>query len=316
MRRSLVAAGVIAALGLGTSGAAPAQAAPAEPTAQAADGQAGRQAASGDSGRQAASGDSGRQAASAGGSAQQTAGSSADHAMGSQIRKHEGSSSNGTDSNGDDDGVRAMGSGKSVPGIDVSKWDGTVNWKKQRKNGKRFAWVKATEGTGYKSKTFNKQYNGSQDAGLIRGAYHFARPASSSGTKQAKYFSAHGGGWSADGHTLPGAVDMEYNPDGSHCYGVSKKKMGKWIKDFSTTYKKRWHKYPVIYTSASWWTKCVGKKDFSKTNPLWVARYASSVGKLPHGWSTHTVWQYQEDPDKDKFNGSMSGLKKLAKAKD
>jgi hypothetical protein len=47
---------------------------------------------------------------------------------------------------------------------------------------------------------------------MIRGAYHFARPHTTSGVIQAEYFVDHGGGWSGDGTTLPGALDIEYNP--------------------------------------------------------------------------------------------------------
>ena len=56
---------------------------------------------------------------------------------------------------------------------------------------------------------FSANYVGATNAGLIRGAYHFAHPDSSSGATQAKYFLAHGGGWSSDGITLPGALDIE-----------------------------------------------------------------------------------------------------------
>ncbi|MGI8723284.1 MAG: GH25 family lysozyme [Geodermatophilaceae bacterium] len=40
---------------------------------------------------------------------------------------------------------------------------------------------------------------GSYNVGMIRGAYHFARPDRSSGATQANYFASNGGGWSADG---------------------------------------------------------------------------------------------------------------------
>lgn len=56
---------------------------------------------------------------------------------------------------------------------------------------------------------FNQNYVGATNNGIIRGAYHFAHPDSSSGAAQANYFLAHGGGWSRDGITLPGALDLE-----------------------------------------------------------------------------------------------------------
>ncbi|KAG9074913.1 hypothetical protein FS749_013479 [Ceratobasidium sp. UAMH 11750] len=94
-------------------------------------------------------------------------------------------------------------------GIDVSSYQGNVNWAAQKSAGISFAYIKATEGTGYTNSYFDQQYTGSYNAGIIRGSYHFARPDVSSGATQADYFLAHGGGWSADGKTLPGALDIE-----------------------------------------------------------------------------------------------------------
>lgn len=60
----------------------------------------------------------------------------------------------------------------------------------------------------------NQWCSGATNAGLIRGAYHFAHPDTSTGAAQATFFAAHGGGWSADGITLPGAIDLE----GAHTF--------------------------------------------------------------------------------------------------
>ncbi|GAB1512238.1 lysozyme [Actinophytocola sp. KF-1] len=228
-----------------------------------------------------------------------------DHPMGSQIRKHEGAPQ-GVVSPAD------IGAQASVAGIDVSGHQGNVDWPYWWGQGKRFVWVKATEGTGYRNPYFAQQYNGSYNQGFIRGAYHFALPDRSSGATQANYFSSNGGGWSGDGKTLPGALDMEYNPYGATCYGLTQSQMTAWIRDFSNTYKARWNKYPAIYTSTSWWNQCVGS-SFGTTNPLWVARYASTVGTLPVGWSYYTVWQYSSSPiDQNSFNGDYSRLQVFA----
>ncbi|OLF13234.1 lysozyme [Actinophytocola xanthii] len=234
-----------------------------------------------------------------------------DHPMGSQIRKHEGTAQMPRSVDPRDHGVLA-----SVEGIDVSGWQGNVDWPAQWNAGKRFVWAKATEGTGYENPYFAQQYNGSYNQGFIRGAYHFALPDRSSGAAQANYFSNNGGGWSGDGRTLPGALDMEYNPYGATCYGLSKAAMTNWIRDFSDTYKARWDKYPAIYTSTSWWNQCVGA-SFGSTNPLWVARYASAPGALPVGWSVYTVWQYSSTPiDQNSFNGSYDRLVVFARNAD
>jgi len=62
-----------------------------------------------------------------------------------------------------------------------SSHDGNVDWPAKVSSGMSFAWVKATEGTSYQNPFYASQYNGSQSAGLIRGAYHFALPSNSSG---------------------------------------------------------------------------------------------------------------------------------------
>ncbi|UNS95279.1 lysozyme [Streptomyces tubbatahanensis] len=205
----------------------------------------------------------------------------------------------------------------SVEGVDVSGHQGNVDWQALWGSGVRFAYVKATEGTGYQSDSFTQQYNGSYDVGMTRGAYHFALPDNSSGADQANFFADHGGGWSKDGKTLPGVLDIEYNPYGATCYGLSQGAMVNWIKDFTATYKSRTGRDAVIYTTTDWWTQCTGNNaGFGATNPLWVARYADGPGALPAGWGFHTFWQYTSTGptvgDHDSFNGSAEQLTALA----
>ncbi|MEU6142780.1 lysozyme [Streptomyces sp. NPDC047081] len=202
-------------------------------------------------------------------------------------------------------------------GVDVSSYQRDVAWSTLWGSGVRWAYTKATEGTSYTNPYFDGQYDGAYDVGLVRGAYHFAAPDSSSGTAQADYFVDHGGAWSADGRTLPGALDIEWNPYGDSCYGLSRSGMVGWIRDFLNRYKARTGRAAVIYTSTSWWTSCTGGyTGFGTTNPLWVARYASSVGTLPAGWSSYTMWQYtssgQTVGDHDRYNGTADGLKDFA----
>jgi len=202
-------------------------------------------------------------------------------------------------------------------GVDVASYQGDVAWSTLWSSGVRWAYTKATEGTSYRNPYFAQQYDGAYDVGMIRGAYHFAAPDSSSGTKQADYFIDRGGGWSADGRTLPGVLDIEWNPYGDACYGKSAGAMVTWIRDFLNRYKARTHRDAVIYTATAWWTSCTGNySGFGATNPLWVARYASSVGALPAGWKAYTMWQYTSSGatvgDHDRFHDSLDALRKFA----
>ncbi len=145
-----------------------------------------------------------------------------------------------------------------LPGLDVSSWQGNVDWATVAANGARFAYVKATEGTSYVNPYFTQQYGGAYDVGLVRGAYHFGLPDRSTGAAQAQWFAAHGGAWSADGQTLPGALDIEYNPYGATCYGLSQSAMVAWLTSFVTQYQALTTRWPVIYTTTNWWQTCTG----------------------------------------------------------
>ncbi|WP_320777067.1 lysozyme [Streptomyces sp. CRN 30] len=202
-------------------------------------------------------------------------------------------------------------------GVDVSSHQRNVAWPALWNSGVRWAYVKATEGTSYRNPYYAQQYNGSAGAGMVRGAYHFATPNSSSGAAQADYFVSNGGGWSADGRTLPGVLDIEWNPYGSPCYGKSPGAMVAWIRDFLDRYKQHTGRHAVVYTAANWWNQCTGgHAGVGAVHPLWVARYASSVGALPAGWGSYTMWQYTATGpivgDHNRFNGALDRLVALA----
>ncbi|MFI6142709.1 lysozyme [Streptomyces griseus] len=202
-------------------------------------------------------------------------------------------------------------------GVDVSSHQGNVAWATLWNSGVKWAYVKATEGTYYKNPYFGQQYNGSYGVGMIRGAYHFATPNTTSGAAQAHYFVDNGGGWSRDGKTLPGVLDIEWNPYGAQCYGLSQAAMVNWIRDFTNTYRARTGRDAVIYTATSWWKDCTGNNaGFGATNPLWVARYNTTVGELPAGWGFHTMWQYTSTGptvgDHNRFNGALDRVQALA----
>lgn len=205
-----------------------------------------------------------------------------------------------------------------VVGIDVSSYQGAVDWVSFTKVKRSFVFVKATEGSSYRNPYFGSQYGGAKAAGMYAGAYHFANPGGKSGKIQATYFVKYGGAWSAkDGKTLPGVLDIEYNPyGGGTCYGLSKKKMVAWIADFLTTYKTLTTRDAVIYTTTDWWTKCTGNTTrFSTTNPLWAARWTPTkgAGTLPGGWTYYTFWQYSATViDQNRFSNTLARLKVLA----
>jgi GH25 family lysozyme M1 (1,4-beta-N-acetylmuramidase) len=205
-----------------------------------------------------------------------------------------------------------------VKGIDVSSYQGNVNWSQVAAGGGVFAYAKATEGNGYLNPYFGQQYNGAKNAGLYAGAYDFARPDQRSGTSEADFFLDHAG-YAHDGRTLPPMVDLEWGSATgvpSDCYYQSPAQMVTWIRDFVNEVRARTGQPTMIYTATSWWNECTGSNGSFGTNPLFIANYNGSPGVLPPGWSRWTLWQYSDQGslpgDQDVFNGDLNALAALA----
>ncbi|WP_418909158.1 cell wall-binding repeat-containing protein [Glutamicibacter endophyticus] len=226
-----------------------------------------------------------------------------------------------------------------VLGIDVSRFQGQVDWSYAKKKGVRFSYAKATQSWPdglYKDPNFTQNYTGAAAAGLLRGAYHFALPAHSSGAAQAKEFLANGGNWSADGKTLPPLLDIEWNPysatsypqgRGDVCYGMTPAQLVTWIKDFGSTIKSATGRLPMIYTAQSWWDRCTGDSTAFASWPLHVSLYPTAAvpknpRELPEGWKTFNMWQYTSNSDligsklyvdANVWNGDLTSLKDFAR---
>src|SRR5207253_881242 len=100
-----------------------------------------------------------------------------------------------------------------VHGVDVSKWQGEIDWAAVRDSGMRFAFIKATEGGDVVDDRFQQNWSGAKSAGVARGAYHFVywcRPAG----EQAAWFKAH---IPADADALPPVLDAEWNGHSATC---------------------------------------------------------------------------------------------------
>jgi GH25 family lysozyme M1 (1,4-beta-N-acetylmuramidase) len=220
-----------------------------------------------------------------------------------------------------------------IQGLDVSGHQPGVDWQQQWNMGARFAYVKATEGNYFTNPSYSSQYDGSRSVGMIRGAYHFAIPNWSSGADQARYFVQNGGGWSADGYTMPPVLDFEFNPYegrtidgfyfGNTCYGMSPAQLAAWVRDFGSTMLSMTGRLPMIYTNTNWWNQCLGNPAGFGDYPLWVAAYPSSptnnAGSIPSSWDSYAVWQYSSTGpyagDSNVWNGDYAGLQRFAGAK-
>ena len=207
----------------------------------------------------------------------------------------------------------------TVSGIDVCGHQGNVDWAALVEPGQAVRLRQGDRGHLLPEQPyFAQQYNGSYNLGLIRGAYHFASPTDSSGAAQANYFVNNGGGWSADGKTLPGRAGHRVQPvRRAPATACSQAAMRSWIADFLQPLQGPHRPRRGRSTRPpDWWTTSAPAtpRASRSTNPLWIARYASAPGTLPGGWGFYTFWQYTSSPmDQNTFNGAYDRLQALAR---
>lgn len=220
-------------------------------------------------------------------------------------------------------GGRAWRPNFGVHGQDVSNHQGNIDWGSQARAGSKFAWIKTSEGTSYRDPYFSQNYTGAREHGLLTGGYHFAIPTQSSGAEQARIFVNNGGGWSADGKTLPGMLDIEYNPYsslGNTCYNLSPGQLTSWVRDFTSTYKSLTGRWPTIYSTNDWWQRCMGNTGEFNHMPLHVASYATRPGVMPGGSSSFDLWQYSSAGpyagDSNIYNGDEQEFRAFAVDRD
>jgi lysozyme len=198
-----------------------------------------------------------------------------------------------------------MSAGTRIQGIDVSHFQGTVNWQEVKQAGMKFAIAKATEGQNTVDSQFKTNWQNIKAAGLLRGAYHFF-DAGIDGTSQANHFLQTA---QVEAGDLPPVIDVEAAANASNATILQE------VQNWLDTVEQALNRLPMIYTTASFWNSHLNH-TFGKY-PLWVAEYGVSVPKIPAGWSNWQFWQYSQSGsvegvtgsvDLDYFNGSYNDL--------
>jgi GH25 family lysozyme M1 (1,4-beta-N-acetylmuramidase) len=181
-------------------------------------------------------------------------------------------------------------------GLDVSNWNHTIRWSKVASAGYRFAFGKATEGTAYTDATYTTNRNGSENAGLVFGAYHFARPAgastaaaTASAIAQANHFLAVAAPQPGE---LPPVLDLEATGK------LPQSRLLAWTLAWLEQIDARTGVEPFLYTSPLFWSSNLGNSTAAASagTELWIAHWTSaSRPTVPaknwngNGWS---FWQW------------------------
>jgi len=199
----------------------------------------------------------------------------------------------------------------SLQGIDVSHYQGKIDWQKVVAAEQAFAFIKATDGIGTGDSMFAANWKGARSAGIRRGSYHFFRPLTSP-LQQSKSFLAKLGD---DLGELPPVLDFELLGGASAGQALSGAKEWMDVVEAATGRK------PILYTGPSFWSSTLHDAPVFTGHHLWIAQYTSAAApRIPSPWSKWTFWQHSEMGvvpgiagfvDLNRFNGTLTELEHL-----
>jgi lysozyme len=202
---------------------------------------------------------------------------------------------------------------ETLTGIDVSHYDGDVDWNKVKVSGRAFAIAKATEGNTFADPEFATNWTGIKAAGMARGAYHYFHPSDDPVT-QADWFTKTMG--PLEPGDLPPALDLEVS-DGVSADKVTSATIA-WLDRVALAT----HQKPLVYTSTRFVNESMGGDPVGLEDhaTLWVSKWDVMCPDVPTPFTGFAIWQTgsgtvpgetAEAADVDVFNGSAADLAKF-----
>ena len=178
----------------------------------------------------------------------------------------------------------------AIQGVDVSHYQGDIDWKVLEEQGISFAYIKATEGSSHVDANLGKNYEGIKDTGVEYGFYHFLSLDSPVETQFENFKAA------VDGYHmgLIPAIDIEWygnkrkNPPGKEVVLNTLSQMVDLIE-------KEYGQKPVVYTTQSYYSKYFRGEDLDF--PLWIRNVYFSP------FQDWTIWQYTDRAVMDGYHG-------------
>lgn len=199
----------------------------------------------------------------------------------------------------------------SVQGIDISHYQGTVDWDKLHNalidgNPIRFVIIKSTEGNSLLDNNFNDNFYNASEYGFIRGAYHYFVPDVDA-KSQADFFlkQVH-----LEEGDLPPVLDFEKTGN------LTPKQVEKAALTWLDEVEKHYHVKPILYTYYKFKLKYFSSEKFDEY-PYWIAHYYVDTLKYQGAWK---FWQHTDYGkvdgiktyvDLNVYNGSMYDLEKF-----
>jgi lysozyme len=200
-------------------------------------------------------------------------------------------------------------------GLDVSVYQGNVDWEKAKSAGCQFAFIRCTFGVKVDTQ-FKRNWAEAKRVGIPRGAYGWCIDKMNQVSNATLFWEQI----KNDPGELPPVVDFEKY--GATYVGFSALQL------YVETLEKLGKRKPIIYTSKGYWTSLADYKNqyWALSYPFWLAQYTTSMNPvLPLPFTHWDFWQYSADGnnrgyefgaesasiDINRFNGDIIDLYKL-----
>ncbi|MNW41036.1 Lysozyme M1 precursor [compost metagenome] len=179
---------------------------------------------------------------------------------------------------------------RNAQGIDVSRYQGKIDWKAVKEDGISFAFIKGSQGKSYRDKTFIGNAQAARAIGVLVGAYHYvddsAKTPEDARKEAVNFVSAINSAGGITAFDMPPVMDYESNKS-----NLSKAAVTAVAKAFLQEVERLTGVRPIVYTYPSFIGNFSGLSDY----PLWIARYsAAQVPPDASGWSRWDFWQYSD----------------------
>ena len=174
-------------------------------------------------------------------------------------------------------------------GIDVSEYQGNIDFNAVKNSGKSIVYIKATEGVTYVDPNFATYYSNASNAGLNIGFYHFFRPDDDP-RQQAQFFINTIGSWNPNCRY---AIDLEITD------GYGPEELTSMAIEFLEEVAALTGKNVVVYTYTNFANTSI--TSALGAYPVWIAEYGVNAPSNNAIWSSWIGFQYSE-------SGSVNGI--------
>lgn len=186
-------------------------------------------------------------------------------------------------------------SSTTTPGIDVSSWQTEIDWAQVAQDGKVFAFIRVSHGTGTIDAYFEDNWAGAKQHGIIRGVYQYWEPAEDPIAQADVLIDKINAAGGLEPGDLPPVIDIETLENATAAQAIAN--AATWIERVESALQRK----VIVYTGSYFWDDHDLGPSLSD-HPLWGPNYTSNPCPLiSDAWEQWTFWQYSS-------TGSVSGI--------